>query len=286
MAISEQARGVIERPLDKSRIKSRDGGKGMTFDYIGTEHAIQLLNEAFDYAWDSRVLNHEIHDTLATVLVELKVWDDSGNPIVKQQFGSCNINRGVDIGAALKGASSDGLKKCASQIGVALELYLDDVSTSGFKAPSRPAAATDAPKKTPPTGAAPRPATRPASASPSAAAERPNTPTRPPTSRPNSASVQKPTHSTAPTAQRPPTTQCAVSGANRPNPFAVNDSDKGINTHQLSALTSLSSKKGVNQPDLISLVPDIADAFGVPKQTFEELTHAEAIQVIKAAQLK
>ncbi|KKN02510.1 hypothetical protein LCGC14_1116820, partial [marine sediment metagenome] len=95
MAITEQAKSVIERRLDPARIKTRQGGQGMTFDYIGTEHAIQLLNEAFEYAWDTTVVSHEIFDGLAVALVELKVWDDSGSPITKQQFGSCNINRGV-----------------------------------------------------------------------------------------------------------------------------------------------------------------------------------------------
>ena len=153
MAINENAKTVIERPLDPARVKQRQGGQGMTFDYIGTEHAIQLLNEAFDYAWDSRVVEHPIlaDGTLAIALIEIKVWDESGSPIVKQQFGSCNINRGVDPGAALKGAASDGLKKCASQLGVALELYLDDVPAGGggFKAPSKPAGAPARPSAAP-----------------------------------------------------------------------------------------------------------------------------------------
>ncbi len=305
MAISEQAKSVIERPLDPKRIKSRDGGRGMTFDYIGTEHAIQLLNEAFDYAWDSRVVEHEIHDGLATVLVELKVWDDSGCPIIKQQFGSCNINRGVDIGAALKGASSDGLKKCASQMGLALELYLDEVPAAGFTAPARSAAPTAPPSAPPARPAAPatpaappaRPAAPPARPAPPSAAPAPRPsappapsapsapPARPPVPGTATASVPRPTAPPTPAAP-PAAPPVAAAAASRPNPFENSASGKGINTTQMSALTSLASKKGVSQPDLIALVSDIADDSGAPKQTFEELTHAEAIQVIKAAQLK
>ncbi len=298
MAITERARSVIERRLDPARIKTRQGGQGMTFDYIGTEHAIQLLNEAFEYAWDTKVISHEIFDGLAVALVELKVWDESGSPVIKQQFGSCNINRGVDTGAALKGAASDGLKKCASQLGVALELYLDDVP-GGFKSPSAAPGPAKRPSGPPQKAAAP-PATAPPSRSappPAASAERPTSPPPPAGAArpnpftgqgsPNTASVPKPS---APVAKAPPKPAAsapppvtASAAATRPNPFGGNDSAKGITTVQMSALTSLASKKGVSQPDLVALA-GVVDGQGAPKQTFEELTHAEAIEVVKAAQ--
>ncbi len=68
--------------------------------------------------------------------------------------------------------------------------------------------------------------------------------------------------------------------AHRPNPFGEGNS-RGINTTQMSALTSLASKRGVSPADLIAL----ATVSGF-KQSFEELTHAEAIEVIKAVQLR
>lgn len=302
MAITEQAKSVIERRLDPARIKTRQGGQGMTFDYIGTEHAIQLLNEAFDYAWDTRVVNHEILDgTLAVALVELKVWDDSGSPIAKQQFGSCNINRGVDAGSALKGAVSDGLKKCASQLGVALELYLDDVP-AGFKPPSPAPGPTKRPSGPPQKAAAPAAAPRPASPAapprpPTAAPADPPAPPKPPTAPPaatrpnpftgsgnaNTAAVPKPPAPVVAKPAPPTAPPAAATVATRPNPFGGNDSSKGITTVQMSALTSLAAKKGVTQTDLVALA-EVVDEQGTPKQTFEELTHAEAIEVVKAAQ--
>lgn len=295
MAISQQAKQVIERPLDKRRVKSRQGGQGMTFDYIPTEYAIQLLNEAFDYAWDSRVFYQNATDACVIVGVELKVWDAEGNPISKQQFGSCNINRGVDIGSAFKGAASDGLKKCASQFGLALELYLDEPeAASGFKAPQRPAPkANPAPPSRPsvPAAAPPRPPMSPPAA--------PAAPARPPVSREtrvappaainrpnpfestNSASVPKPP---VPAPPAPPRAAAVAAPAARPNPFGTGDGNsKGINSTQMAALTSLASKKGISQPDLIALA-QVVDDMGNPKGTFEDLTHSEAIQVIKAAQ--
>lgn len=300
MAISTQARQVIERPLDRHRVKSREGGRGMTFEYIPTEYAIQLLNEAFDYAWDSRVFMHQVHDSLAVVGVELKVWDDQGNPITKQQFGSCNINRGVDIGSALKGAASDGLKKCASQFGLALELYLDEApaATAGFQPPQRPSPsqARVAPPSPPRAPSAP-PAPLPAAPRPPAARESRvappsgpgSAPSPPPAVRPNpfaggnsgAASVSKPAAPAPPASPAPP--RSVAAGAPRPNPFGGGDTERGINSTQMSALTSLSTKKEMSPPDMIALA-GVVDPQGMPKQTFEELNHGEAIRVIKAAQ--
>lgn len=281
MSISQQARQVIERPLDRSRVKSREGGRGMTFDYIPTEYAIQLLNEAFDYSWESRVFMHEIHEnTMAIVGVELKVWDENNSPIIKQQFGSCNINKGVDVGSALKGAASDGLKKCASQFGLALELYLDEAALSSvFQPPQRGEAAKTRPVVSPPSAQRP-PVERetriaPPSSNFSRTVSRPAAPPAPPA--PPSMPSNRPSFSSA------KNTASATVQAPRPNPFASNSGDKGINSTQMSALLSLSSKKGVSQSDLISFA-QIVDAQGMPKQTFEELNHGEAIQVIKAAQ--
>jgi hypothetical protein len=282
MSITTQAKSVIERPLDRNRVKSRQGGGGMTFDYIPTEYAIQLLNEAFDYAWDTNILKHDIHDGLAVALVELRVWDENGNPIVKQQFGSCNINRGVDIGAALKGASSDGLKKCASQLGLALELYLDEIPAAGFKAPSRTAPSSSPPPSKPVASSAPvskPPVSRPPPAakpsSPASALPRP-------VGGANTAAVSRPTPSSLPPAPKPQPGSVAASA--RVNPFEKTDVNKGITTVQMNALTSLAERKNVSPSDLI-LQANIVDGQGIPKQNFEDLTHAEAINVVKAAQL-
>jgi len=68
------------------------------------------------------------------------------------------------------------------------------------------------------------------------------------------------------------------------NPFASQVAGSGPNPTQLNALTNLSQRKGLSQLDMIALA-GVVDETGNPKQTFEELSHAEAIQVIKASQL-
>lgn len=289
MSISNTARTVIERPLDQGRVKQRPGRGNMTFDYIPTDYVISLLNEAFDYKWDTKIVEHTQVENHVVVGLELRVWDDAGVPIVKQQFGSCEINRGVGPGDAFKGAASDALKKCATLLGIGLELYNpEEASSTGpsFTPPQRPAPpAAPAKPTTPGAVASPAPPRPPAA---------PKAPPRPPAApsagnpfaggTTNTASVPKPAAPAAPPAPPAPPKAASVA-APRANPFGGGNENKGPNSTQLNALNNLAQKKGLSQSDMIALAPDVTDAEGNPVMSFEDLTHAQAIQVIKAAQL-
>jgi hypothetical protein len=52
----------------------------------------------------------------------------------------------------------------------------------------------------------------------------------------------------------------------------------------MNAMTNLANRKNLSQAEMIALA-NVTDAQGNPVQTFEELSHSQAIQVIKAAQL-
>jgi len=300
MSISDEARQVIERPLDRNRVKQRPGRGNTQFDYIPADYAISLLNEAFSYAWDSRIISHTQFDSTIIVQLELTVPGNAA-PVVKQQFGSCEINKGVGPGDAFKGAASDALKKCATLLGVALELYSDETPApgAGFTAPKAPSApsAPRSPAPTPP--AAPRPPAAPVAA-PAPPRAMPKPPVAPPSvpkvaGTPSAASVPAPSAAAAPPAPRAPAAPiappakpavpaAAAAAASRPNPFAGgSDAAAGPNVTQLNALNNLSSKKELSQPDMIAKA-GIVDSMNSPKLTFDELTHSEAIEVIKAAQ--
>jgi hypothetical protein len=75
-----------------------------------------------------------------------------------------------------------------------------------------------------------------------------------------------------------------VVDAPRSNPFASQAEGAGPNPTQLSALTNIASNKSIPQHALIALA-GVLDDSGSPKQTFEELTRTEAIQVIQASRL-
>lgn len=119
---------VLTRPFAPSEVKQRTTADGRTFDYVEAHSVMTRLNEAFQGAWSFRVLQHHLLDTEVVVLGEL-----SAEGCVKQQFGSALRDReqgnGLSLGDTLKAAASDCLKKCATEFGVALELYMGAVSS-------------------------------------------------------------------------------------------------------------------------------------------------------------
>ncbi len=295
MALSTHAQEVIKRRLPPEKIKQRPGGAGMTFDYVTPDVVIDILNEAFEYQWDSRVFDSKREESTVIVGIELTVRSEDGTPVVKQQYGSCEITRGLGVGEAFKGAASDGLKKSATLFGVALELYQDDSTTtpSGSKKPSTPPAPRAPTKPTTPSAtrpAPPKPVTPslPPAAAPKAPAP-PVAPPAPPKQQDNpfdgdapatTASIPAPKPAAAlPQAPRPAPAPAATRKA---DPFG-GETVGGISPTQLNALTNIASRKDLSQMELIALAT-VTDDEGNPKTAFDALENAEAIQVIRAAQ--
>ena len=293
MAISKLAKQVIERPLPVDKIKKRPGKGGLTFDYVTPDFVIDLLNEAFEYEWSTRIVSNAMHGDTAVVGLELTIPVADGRFICKQQFGSCDVGRGMGPGEAFKGAASDALKKAATLAGVALELYHDEEPVVGsFKAPAaaqRPAAEPIS-RPAPPQVAGsvplpPRPVTiGPALKGTPAPSAHPTVPQRNPFDKKTASVVVDRPPVPVPVPQQP--TQFAQHAApvSRPHPFGNSTAPAGPNATQINALTNLAQRKDLSQSQMIGLAGCV-DVTGVPKQSFEQLTHAEAIQVIKASQL-
>ncbi len=287
MPLTEKAKTVIERALPQDKIKQRPGKAGMTFDYVSPDFVIRLLNEAFDYRWSTVITDRRMIGDTAIIELQLTVWDADNNPIIKSHSGSCDVGRGMGPGEAFKGAASDAMKKAATLLGVALELYGDDdASKPQFQKPPVPPRSTGAnhpgPTSAPPApprpvAALPKPVASPAAptvgrdAAPAAAPRK----TNPFANGGQTAAVSKPV--------APPAAPTSVA-APRANPFASKAEGSGPNPTQINALTNLSQRKELSQMDMIALA-SIVDETGNPKQMFEDLSHAEAIQVIKASQL-
>ena len=271
MGISNSAITVIQRPLDKERIKTRPGRGRQTFSFISADYVISLLNEAFAYKWDTKIVSHSEIDGNIVVALELRVWDEQGVPITKQQFGSCEI-KGVGPGDAFKGAASDALKKCATLVGIGLELYYDETSSVGSFTPPVPSTS-----QTPQTRQAP-----PGPPKPPAAPRMPESFQGSPS--PSTAAVPRPAAPRPDIPKTVPNIKTAEVAAPRTNPFLKEKEGQGPNPTQLNALNNLAEKKGLGQAEMIALAT-VVDDEGNPVQLFEDLTHAQAIQVIKAAQL-
>ena len=306
MALSQQARDVITRRLPPEKIKQRPGGGGMTFDYITPDVVIDILNEAFDHQWDSRVFDSKREESTVIVGIELTVRSEDGTPVVKQQYGSCEITRGLGVGEAFKGAASDGLKKAATLFGVALELYQDEPAStpSTPRKPASPPAPRAAPPKPTTPGAArpapPKPAAPPAPVRPTTSAELASAtgrreqaarsvPPAPPKQQDNPFDDDTPTTTASVPVPRPaaalpqaPRPAPAPPVARKADPFG-GGTVGGISPTQLNALTNIASRKDLSQVELIALAT-VVDTEGNPKMSFDELENAEAIQVIRAAQ--
>src|SRR5438876_11784631 len=129
-------RELLEKPFSPDQIKQRKGLDGDVLDYIEGAAVIQRLNDVFNAEWTFEILDHHIYEREVVVLGKLTTQG-----IAKCQFGKSKITRTkeskteVSIGDDLKAAATDGLKKCATLLGVGLHLYFE--STNGDDQSSR-----------------------------------------------------------------------------------------------------------------------------------------------------
>ena len=112
-------------------IKTRPGPGGMKIKYVEVGFVINILNEAFGWDWDFRVIDQQIGKRQVWVRGELTVRIGN-HTIIKGQFGGADIkfnknNDPISIADDLKAAASDALKKCASMLGVAGDVYWQDL---------------------------------------------------------------------------------------------------------------------------------------------------------------
>ncbi len=113
-------------------VKKRPGPGGVLLDYVEIGYVVNLLNQAFGWDWDFRILEQQVGHKQVWVRGELSVRP-KGRLIIKSQYGGADIkfNRetgeSISIADDLKAAASDSLKKCASLLGVAGDIYWPDL---------------------------------------------------------------------------------------------------------------------------------------------------------------
>jgi len=122
----------ILQSTPKEHIYSRPPkGGGPDWTYVTSTYVKKVLNHVFGWQWDFEVKDHGKEGELIWVLGRLTIKDGKGNPrIVKEQFGRADVkyykdkSKGMlDFGNDLKSAASDALKKCASELGIASDIY-------------------------------------------------------------------------------------------------------------------------------------------------------------------
>lgn len=121
----------LTRKTPEEFIKQRVGPGGTPLDYVEVGYIIDILNQAFAWDWDFRITGEQIGNKQVWVRGELSVRFGD-HSVVKSQYGGSNIkfnrnNVAIGIADDLKAAASDSLKKCASLLGVAGDVYWRDL---------------------------------------------------------------------------------------------------------------------------------------------------------------
>lgn len=135
--LNEAQLNFISQKTPRQFVKIRPGPGGMPLSYVEVGYVINMLNQVFGWDWDFRILDQQIGKRQVWVRGELAVRA-KGHTITKGQFGGADIkfNRTtkepVSIADDLKAASSDCLKKCASMLGIAGDVYWKELE---FQAP-------------------------------------------------------------------------------------------------------------------------------------------------------
>ncbi len=111
-------------------IKVRPSPSGMKLSYVEGGYVISVLNQVFGWDWDFRIMDQQIGKKQVWVRGELTVRLKD-HSITKGQFGGSDIKSNkngdpISIADDLKTAASDCLKKCASMLGIANDLYWRD----------------------------------------------------------------------------------------------------------------------------------------------------------------
>lgn len=110
-------------------IYTRPAKGGGVWSYVTGTYVTKVLNFVFGWNWDFEIVSHGKEAEQVWVLGKLTVKDEKGHQITKTQFGRADVKFKrdtkipLDFGNDLKAASTDALKKCASQLGIASDIY-------------------------------------------------------------------------------------------------------------------------------------------------------------------
>jgi len=96
--------------------------------YVDRIYVTRTLNDIFGFDWDFAIDWQDIREDQVTVRGRLTVRTAGGSAIEKCQYGGAQIKfnkkskKPVSIADDLKAAGSDALKKCATLLGIGLDL--------------------------------------------------------------------------------------------------------------------------------------------------------------------
>lgn len=115
----------------KAYVKERPAKGGGKWKFVSGGYVKKVLNLMFGWDWDFEVISEQV--VFGQVIVKGRLTCRSnGKEIVKMQFGKKDVvfKKGtqdpLDIGNDFKAATTDALKKCAAELGIAADIYNAD----------------------------------------------------------------------------------------------------------------------------------------------------------------
>lgn len=119
---------LITGKTPREIVFQRPVGKGINADYVPGWWFIEQLNALFGYFWDFEIEAQEVGKESCWVRGKLTVKNpDTNLTVTKTAFGGSKLksqgNPAIDIGDDLKTAATDALKKAATLLGVAADVY-------------------------------------------------------------------------------------------------------------------------------------------------------------------
>lgn len=129
MLSPQQALFVLQK-TPREHIYTRPGKGGGQFEYVTGTYIKKILNYTFGWMWDFEIKDKGREGNQVWILGRLTIKNPKGEPmVVKEQFGRADIKfkrdskEMVDYGNDLKAATTDALKKCAAELGIASDVY-------------------------------------------------------------------------------------------------------------------------------------------------------------------
>jgi len=141
--IGKEVGTLIEEPTPPENISERVIGGGKSASYVEVSDYVRRLNLIFGYLWSHRIIGSPIiqgEDVVVYGELEIIIFVDGTKvSVIKGQAGGSKVKRyskddlsekksykagdTIDLGNDVKAAISDSLKKCASEIGLFLDVY-------------------------------------------------------------------------------------------------------------------------------------------------------------------
>ena len=129
-SLNEQQLNFLFKETPKTHIYERPAKGGGKWKYVTGTYIKKVLNLMFGWNWDFEVVKYEYDLNIKQVYVLGKLTCRSnGREIIKMQFGRKDIifkrnsDLPLDLGNDLKAATTDALKKCASEFGIASDVF-------------------------------------------------------------------------------------------------------------------------------------------------------------------